>query len=157
MFDRQLNQMKSYFDEFTEKMRETRQRSASLEQDAQQSRLVMEADVTSDKKTRKRTESAAAAERVISGDNSPAQVDTDAIRSTSFGMKSEPLALSRRDDVLVDRGVAAPRSCLSPVEMRTLTAAGGLLPVGIASTAMRIIFPRPFFFQASARPRNVPA
>ena len=146
MFDRQLNQMKSYFDEFTEKMRETRQRSASLEQDAQQSRLVMEADVTSDKKTRKRTESAAAAERVISGDNSPAQVDTDAIRSTSFGMKSEPLALSRRDDVLVDRGVAAPRSCLSPVEMRTLTAAGGLLPVGIASTAMRIIFPRPFFF-----------
>ena len=54
--------MKSHFDEFTDKMRETRQRSASLEQN-----LAMEADVTSDTKIRNRI--------VISGDNSSAEVD----------------------------------------------------------------------------------
>ena len=43
-----------------EKTRETRQRLAGLEQDARQPRLAMEADVASDKKTRKRTEDAAA-------------------------------------------------------------------------------------------------
>ena len=44
--------MKSHFDEFTEKMKETRQRSASLEQDARQPRLAMKANVTLDTKTR---------------------------------------------------------------------------------------------------------
>ena len=39
----------------------TEQRSASLEQDAQEPRLAMEADVTADKKHRERTEGAAAA------------------------------------------------------------------------------------------------
>ena len=59
-FDRQLNRMKSYFDDFTEKMRETGQRLTGLEHEARQPRLAMEADVTPDTKTRKRTEDAAA-------------------------------------------------------------------------------------------------
>ena len=45
----------------------------------------LEAGVTQDTETRKRTEGAAEAERVISGDNSSAQVETDPIRLTSFG------------------------------------------------------------------------
>ena len=63
--------------------------------------------------------------------------------STSFGMKAEPSALPCWDEVLVDKGAAAPKPCLSPVEMRTPTATGGLLPAGIASSAMIIIFSRP--------------
>ena len=53
-----------------ETTREPGQRSASLEQGVWQPRLAMEADVTIDTKTGKRTEGAAAAEQVISGDNS---------------------------------------------------------------------------------------
>ena len=55
-------------------------------------------------------------------------------------MKAEPPTLPRRDDVLVDKGAAVPKPCLSPVEMRTLTAAGNLLPAGIASTVTRIVY-----------------
>ena len=58
-------------------------------------------------------------------------------------MKAEPPALSRRSDVLVDKDAAASNSCLSPVEMHTLTAAGDLLPAGNATTATRIIFYQP--------------
>ena len=53
--------------------------------------------------------------------------------STSFGMKTEPPALPCRDDVLVENGGASPRSCLSPVEMRKSTPAGGLLHADSAS------------------------
>ncbi|CAM9124457.1 unnamed protein product, partial [Ascophyllum nodosum] len=48
-------------DELAEEMRATNKRLASLEQDARQPRLAMEADVPADKKTRKRTEGAATA------------------------------------------------------------------------------------------------
>ena len=123
-----------------EKNKETRateQRSASLEQEARQPRLTMLADVPNGTKTRKRTEGAAATERVISGDNSSAQVDTDPIRLISFGDDcTGPPALScSRDDALVDNGAAASKPCLSPVEMRTRTATGGLFPAGTAFTA----------------------
>ena len=95
----------------------------------------MEADIKSDTKPRKHTKDAAA-DRVISGDNSFAQVDPDQMCLTSFGDDStEPLALPRRDDALVDKGVAAPKPCFSSVEIRTLTATGGLLPAGTASSA----------------------
>ena len=134
--------MKNHFDKFAESMRETNQRSESLKQDAQQSRLAMEVDVTADIETRKRTAGAAAAERVIRGDNSSAQVDTDPIRLTSFGEDSigPPAPPCSRDDALVSKGAVAPKPCFSPVKMRTPTAAGGLLPAGKASTATRIIF-----------------
>ena len=103
----------------------------------------MEADVTKDTKNRKRTEGAAAAGRVISGDNSSAEADPDPIGLVSFvedhtGPPAHPC--TRRDDALVDNGSAAPTRCLSPAEMRTLTAAGGLLPTGKASTATRTTY-----------------
>ena len=84
----------------------------------------------------------AAADEVKLGDSCYAKrVDTGSNNSTSFGMQAEPEALPCRDDVSVDKSAEAPMSCLSPVETCTLRAAGGLLPVGAASTAMRTTFP----------------
>ena len=116
-------------------MRATNQRSAGPEHDARQPLLAMEADVTLDSKTRKRTKDAAA-DRVICGGNSSVQVDPDPMCLTSFGDDfNRPLALPHRDDALADKGAAAPKPCLSSLEMPTLTAAGGLLPAGTASSA----------------------
>ena len=118
----------------------------------------MEADIKPDTKTRKRMENVAA-DRVMSGDSSSAQVDPDPMCLTSFGDDSTgpPALPCSRDDILVDKGAAVPKPCLSLMDMRTLTAAGGLLPADIASTAMRTIFPRPFFLGSLEKPRNVPA
>ena len=133
---------------------------AGLEQDARQPRLAIDAGVISDKKTCERTEDAAT-DRVMNGDNSSAQVDHDPMCLASFRDDfSDSLALPRRDDVLVDKDASAPKPCLSPVEMRTLTAAGGLLPAGSAPTARcGPSFPDRFFMGASVkRPRKkVPA
>ena len=100
----------------------------------------MEADVTTDTKTRKRTEGAAAVELVMSGDNSFAEVNPDPIYLASFGedYTLPPGHSCTRDDDLVDNGTAASKLCLSPVEMRTLTAAGGFLPAGNAYAATSI-------------------
>ena len=57
--------------------------------------------------------------------------------SITFGVEAEPPDLPCRDDVLVEGGDAAPRSCLPSLEMRSPTAVGGLLPTGEASTATR--------------------
>ena len=95
--------------ELTENMTRANQRSASLEQDARQPTLAMEADVTTDTKTRKRTDGAVAAKRVMSG-------DINLIRLTSFGDDSTgpPTLLCSRDDALVDEDAAPPKPCLSP-------------------------------------------
>ena len=134
-------------DELLEKTRETRQRSAGLEHEARQPRLATEADAPTDTKTRKRGEDVAAEERVISGITLFQQVNTDSIHLTSFGEDSTgpPALPCSRDDALVDNGAATRKLCLSPVEMRTQAAAGGLLPASTASTAMRTIFPPPPF------------
>ena len=57
--------------------------------------------------------------------------------STSFGVKAEPPAPPSRDDVVVESSDAAPRSCLLSLEIRSPTAAGGLLPTCEASAATR--------------------
>ena len=108
-FNRQLNRMRTYYDqqdgkldELIEMAKETKQRLAGLEHYARQPRLAMEADVTSDKKTRKRTEDAAA-DRAKHGDScSTKSVDAGLTSATSFGMAAEPPALPFRDDALVD-------------------------------------------------------
>ena len=78
--DGYFNKMKSHFDKKNENLNElmeitrgTRHRLAGLEQEARQSCLAIEADVASDKKTRKRTEDAAA-DRVMSRDSSSTQL-----------------------------------------------------------------------------------
>ena len=139
--------MKSHFDRQDEKLdgrmektKETRQRLADLEEDAWQPRLAMKADVKTDTKTCRRTEDAAA-DQVMNGESRSAKrVDAGPMSSTSFGMKAEPPALL---DALVDKGAAAPKLCLSPIETRTLTATGGLLLAGTASTATRTTFHQP--------------
>ena len=115
--------------ELTNEVRATKQRLAGLEQGARQPRLAMEADVISDSKTGKRTEGAAAADQAKRGDSySSKKIQAGPTSSTSFDMKAKPSALPcTRDDVLVDIGAAAPKQCISPGEMRTRTAAGGLL------------------------------
>ena len=122
-------------------MRATEQRSANLEQDAWQPRLAMEADVTADNKTHKHTEGAAAAVHAKHGDScSTKRVHAGPTSSTSFGIKAELPTFPPRDDILVDKGAAAPKPCLSPVEMRTRTSSDGLLPAGTASAATMTIF-----------------
>ena len=125
-------------------MRRADQRLASLEQDARQPCLAMEADVTADKKTCERTEGAAAAVQAKRGDSCCAKrVQAGPTSSPRFGMKAEPPALPLRDDVLVNIGAAAPKPCLSSVKMRTLTTADGLVPTGKTSTATMTIFHQP--------------
>ena len=104
----------------------------------------------SDTKTRECTEGATATVQAKYGDScSVNQVDPDPMYLTSFGNGSTgPLALPcSRDDALVDNGAAAPKSCLSPMEMRTLTAADGLLPNGKTSkVTMHIVDQLPLWF-----------
>ena len=89
-------------------------------------------------------EGAAAAEQVVSGDNLSAQADTAPIRLTRFGNDSarSPALNCSRDDTLVDNDSAPTKPCLSPAEIRTGTAAGGLLSAGTVSKAIRTIFSR---------------
>ena len=106
-------------DELTEEMRATKQRLAGLEQkDAWQPRLAMTPKHMDD----------IAAERVISGKNSSAQVDPDPMCLIIFGDDSiRPPALPcLRDDALVGNGTAASKPSLLPAEICSRTAAGGL-------------------------------
>ena len=63
--------------------------------------------------------------------------------STSFGVKAEPPALPCRDDVVVESGPAASELCLPSTEMRSSTAAGGLVPAGEASKASQTTLNEP--------------
>ena len=53
-------------------------------------------------------------------------------------MGAEPPDLPCKEDVLVEDGATAPKSCLPSSEMRSPTAAGGLVPTVEASTATEI-------------------
>ena len=113
------------------------QLSECLEHEARQPRLAMEADGPADTKTRERTEGAATAVQAMRGDGFSARRVKPGpnTNSTSFGEKPEPPALPCRDDVVVESGVAASESCHPSLEMRSSTAAGGLVPTGEAFTA----------------------
>ena len=123
--------------ENSEEMRATDQRPADAEHDARQT-----TSRHGDRRKTRYQDSQVYGRRCSrsrkTGDNSSAQVDPDPRCLISFGDDSaEPLPLPCRDDVLVDKGVAAPKPCISAVEMHTLTATGGLLPAGTASSATR--------------------
>ena len=104
--------------------------------------LATEADVEPDTKTRKRIEDAAV-DRVMNGDSSSTRVDDGLTSLTSFGMIAEPPAPEKCiGDTMVNKGAEAQKSHLLPMDVRMLSiAAGGLLPAGTASSAMRFIFP----------------
>ena len=131
--------------EKNKKLRRMDQRLASLEQDARQPRLPMKADVPADERPRQGTEGVARAVQAMHGDSfSVNRVQAGPkTTSTSFVVKAEPPALPCRDEVLVENGAAAPKSCLSPLEMRTPTAVGGLRPTGKTFSATRTTFDQP--------------
>ena len=143
MIEELFDKSDSKLNELADEMIATKQRLAALEQVARQPRLAMEADVPSDTKAREHTEGAAAAVQAKHGDSCSAnQIDPDPMCLTSFGDDSTelPALPYSRDDALIDSGAGAPKSCLSPLDMRTPTAAGGLLPAGKVSTATRTTF-----------------
>ena len=121
------------------------QYAARLEQDARQPRLAMEADGPADTKTRERTEGAATAVQAMRGDGfSARRVEPGPNTNwTSFGVKAEPPAFLCRDNVVVECGDAASESYLPSLEMRSPTAAGGLVPTGEASTAKETTINQP--------------
>ena len=131
--------------EMTKYWRNMDQRVASLEHDARQPRLAMEADGQANTKTRERTEGAAKAVQAMHGDSFPAcRIDpAPKTNSTSFDVMAEAPAFPGRYDVVVENGAAAPKSCLPSLTMRSPTAAGGLLTTGEASTATSITFNQP--------------
>ena len=147
--DKMLNEtsekMHSYFDRVEDVMRERDQHLTRLEHGARQSRLAMEADGQASTRTRERAEGAAAAAQAMRGDCSSArQVEPGPTNSTSFGMKAEPPALIPcRDVSVVECGAAAFKSCLPSMEMRTSTAAGGLVPTGDVSKASETTLDEP--------------
>ena len=130
-------QIKLMMSRFEEQANTLEKRLTSLEHEARQPRLAMEANGSASTKTRERTEGAATVVQVMHGDSCTTQrvQDGSMTNSTSFIMKAEPPALPCRDDVVVESGNAAPKSCLPSLEMRTTTAAGGLVPTGKTSTA----------------------
>ena len=145
----QLKLMKSHFeqqekksDKLMEMTRRLEQYLASLEQDARESRLATEEDGHADTKTRERTEGAATAVQAMQGDPcSPNRVDPDTMCSTSFDddCTGSPVLPCLRKDALVHNGGAAPKSCLSLLEMRTISAGDGLLLTSKTSTATKTL------------------
>ena len=122
-------------------MKATDQLLAILERDAPQLRLATEADVPTDKKTRKRAEDASADQAKHGDSCSTKRAHAGPTSLTSFSK-----------DVFADKGAEAPKPHLPPVEVRMLpSAAGRQMSAGTASTAMRTIFPLSFFLEGSER------
>ena len=88
---------------------------------------------------------------------SPAErVDAGPTSLTSSGMIAAPPTLSGKDDVLVNKGAAAPETCLSLVDIPIPTAADGLSIVGRDSTTIQTIFSSRLFLGATVnRPRKI--
>ena len=124
-------------------MRRLEQHLLSQEQDARQPCLAMEeADGHANTKTQERTEGATKAVQTMRGDSCTAEqkVQDGPKTSITSGVEAEPSDLPCREDVLVEDGATAPKSCLPSLEMRTTTAAGGLVPTGKTSTATETNF-----------------
>ena len=124
-------------DEISDETKVMDQHVTSLEHGARQPRLAIEADGHANTETQERTEGAATAVQTMRGDSCTTEqkVQDGPKTSISFGMMAEPPDLSCREDVSVEEGATSPESCLSSLEMRSSTAAGGLVPTGEASTA----------------------
>ena len=150
LFDRLDRKLENLFDRSDKKLDERAQemsvmdqRASSLKQDARQPRLAIGADGQADTNTRERTEGAATTVQAMHGDRCFAnRVDPDRMCSTSFGGDSTgpPTLPCSGDDALVGKGAAAPKSCLSPLNIPTTIAAGGLFPPGETSTATSSTF-----------------
>ena len=119
-------------DDMEKEARNTNQRRAGLQHQAQQPRLAMKADVLEDKKIRESTEDFAQDGRLR---DIPSDRVHDPMRLTIFGDQdyTETPALPCRDDALVNQGHEVAKPCLSPVEIRKSTSTGSLLHAGTTS------------------------
>ena len=115
-----------------------------------------EEDGHANTQTRERTEGTATAVQGMHGDscNTVQKVQDGPKTSISFGVMAEPPDLPCREDVLVENGATSPGSCLPFLEMRSPTAAGGLLPTGKASTATRTTSKKPLLWFHAAEEMN---
>ena len=107
------------------------QRVSSLEQDAREPRLAMEADGQAHTKTRERTEGAATAVQALHGDScSATRVHPDPMYSTSFGndCTGPPTPSYSGENALVDNGAAAPKSFFPSLQIRSPTAVMAYFP-----------------------------
>ena len=139
----ELNENLDRISEITDKiLRAIYKRLRGVEHDARQPRFTRRQTYSQTPRLASVPSTLHTADRVMIGDSSSAQVDSDSMCLTTFGDDSiVRLALpSCKDGALIDKSAAAPKPCLLPVEMRTLVAASGLLPAGVASTATRTIF-----------------
>ena len=126
-------------DEISDEARVMDQHVTSLEHGARQPRLAIETDGPANTKTREHTEGAAIAVQAMHGDSctTTQKVQDGPKTSISFGVMAEPPDLPCREDVLVEDSATSPESCLPSLEMRSSTAAGGLVPTGETSTATK--------------------
>ena len=144
-WDKKLDEISDKMEKYIEERGSIDQRLTRLEHGARQPHLAMEADGQANTKTRERTEGAATAVHAMRGDGfSARRVEPGPnTNSTSFSVKTEPPALPCRDDVVVEGGDAASETCLPSLEMRSSTAAGGLVPTGEASATKETNFNQP--------------
>ena len=136
-WDKKLNEISDKMDELSDVMN---QHETRLEHGARQPRLATEADGRqADTRTRERTEGVTTAAQAMRGDCFSARRVEPGPKtySTSVGMMAEPPALPCRDNVVVESGPAASKSCLPFLEMRSPSAAGGLLPTSEAFSATK--------------------
>ena len=155
----EFREIRSQFKRLEELMRCLEHAILSQEQDARQPRLAMEADEQASTKIRERTEGAArAVQAMLGGCFSVRQVEPGpTTNSTRFGVKARPPALPCRDDSVVECSSAASQSCLPSMEMRSSTAAGGLVPTGEASNALEITSNQPPLRFCSTEKTNLEA
>ena len=135
--DRCFDRWNRKLDEISDEARVMDQHVTSLEHGARQPRPAMEADGSANTKNQERTEGAATARQAVRGDSCTTEqkVQDGPKTSIAFGAEAEPPDLPCRGDVLAEEGATSPESSLPSLEMRSPTAAGGLVPTGEASTA----------------------
>ena len=131
------------------------QLAARLEHDGRQPRLAMEANGQANTKTRERTEGAATAVQAMHGDScTPQKVQDGPKTLISFGVMAELPNPPYREDVLVEDGATSLESCLPSLEMRSSTAAGGLVSTGETSTATKTTVNKPLLQAYSSEEEN---
>ena len=111
-----------------DELRKTNQRVASLEKDARQPRLARQTGQQTPRTASTRRALLKQYKRCMGYSCSAKRIQDGAKSSTTFEEKVEPPALPCRDNVVVENGAAARKLCLSHMEMRTPTVAGGLPP-----------------------------
>ena len=116
----------------------------------------MEADGPANTKTREREEGAATVVQATRGDSytTVQKVQDGPKTSISFGVMAEPPDFLCREDVLVKDGATSPELCLPSLEMRSSTAAGGLVPTGETSTATETTVNKPLLQSYSSEEEN---